>query len=537
VTTLPPHFLPAINSRFPHLSDYDPVAHQFHPAYLNPISYTITIEDFPGAHLSTKGNSPDDEQRPGSHPVSSPDIYTLDCPADTTGWRFWVVGRSDQPGPGGTLATVSVNKNAENSLTTFTRPFPEILRVGAWRHEFTVPGPGTYQVTTERLRGTATAETKSQTLVIKDYLVVSIGDSAASGEGNPDAPGKPADFGDHSWWQYVVPGYNLYVLTEEAVHWVNNTIATHETQLARRGNMTINMDPNPVWFDPQSHRSLWSGHAVAARLLEDLTSGTVVTFLPFAHSGADIASGLIGPGPDSGLPVDSLGQLDQVRATVGSRRIDALLVYIGINDIGVADTLTNLVVGDAPILGQDDPTAAREQAQAVADARLRDLPGKLERLAAALSPVNVAKVYITEYPTGLFDDIHGNPAHGCELFNGPKLDLSREDAVLVQSLASNLNQILKTAAHDHGWVYVTGIDQQLRGCGYCTPVDRRAFVQCGESLLLQGDTEGTIHPNARGHAIIGQAVAASVRENSFLAIPPIHPDPVAPPGQFRDAAT
>jgi lysophospholipase L1-like esterase len=373
------------------------------------------------------------------------------------------------------------------------------------------------------MSGVNSAETKTITLTLKDYLVVSIGDSAASGEGNPDIPGKPADFGDHSWWEYLIPYYNLYVLADEAYQWAENEVASLTPQIARHGSWTLNMDPKPIWLDEKTHRSLFSGHAYAARRLEDLPAGTVITFLPFGRSGADIPDGLIGEHTPEGDLIGNPGQIDEVRATVGTRRIDALLIYIGINDIGVASTLTNLVEGDAPLIGIDNPTTARENAQELAYSRLQDLPRRFDNLADALNVLDVGQIYLTEYPTGLFDDANGNPAHACELFSGPELDLSRQDAILVQFLASQLNDVLKAAAEKHHWIYVTEIDQQLRGRGYCTPRDTRAFVQCGESLFMQGDTEGTIHPNPRGHAAIGDAVAASVLTNTMKPGAPSRP--------------
>jgi hypothetical protein len=40
-------------------------------------------------------------------------------------------------------------------------------------------------------------------------------------------------------------------------------------------------------------------------------------------------------------------------------------------------------------------------------------------------------------------------------------------------------------------------------------------VQAEESMAMQGDTEGTIHPNPDGAAVIGKRVAAAVKKNTF----------------------
>jgi lysophospholipase L1-like esterase len=528
--TVRPRFFVRAESRFPSLWDYNSDGHQFEDSYVNPVSYTITVEDFPGMHLYQKGTNPDENQGPrsGGHLHYSPDVYELDCPADTTGWRFTLNGRISQPAAGRDPSDTKVHLEGKTLLPKLIDSFavvggsnpvpPERANYNPWDWHFAVPGQGTYSVTAYRMSGANIISQQTGTLTIKDYLIASIGDSAASGEGNPDVPGIPAEFFSHSWWEYIIPYYDVYVIADDYYNWAKQAVATDVPVIARAGGLTINMRPGPTWLEEKAHRSLHSGHAYAAQSLEDLYEGTVVTFLPFGRSGSDIPNGLIGPRISDGNEIDSwvrnVGQIDELKATVGSRRIDALLVYIGINDIGVSGTLTDLIEGDAPIIGQGDPTAARRHAQEVATINLGKLPSKLDTLAKAFSTLNVGQIYLTEYPTGLFDDRNGNPAPGCELFGYPELKISLDDAKLVKEIASKINGILKTAADHYHWIYITGIDQQLGGRGYCTGPGRRAFTQCGESLLTQGDTEGTIHPNSFGHLAIGKAVAQSILDNT-----------------------
>src|SRR4051812_23940288 len=103
------------------------------------------------------------------------------------------------------------------------------------------------------------------------------------------------------------------------------------------------MDPDPVWLEPRAYRSLRSGHAHAARLLEDRAKGTVVTFLPFGRTGSEIENGLLGPRRTGGHSDDGwigdIGQVQEVARTLGKRQIDALLIYIGVNDMGGAARL------------------------------------------------------------------------------------------------------------------------------------------------------------------------------------------------------
>jgi hypothetical protein len=505
-------------SRHPRLGiDYNPVTHAFADTYLNPRSYAITVDDFPGKTLFKEGSEPD-QQRPGAtNPHRSPDIYKLDCPADTTGWQFHLTGRPARRLPVGPPPPEITERGATNLVST-TGVFDEGREDNAWNWRFTVPGPGTYTVTVNRMSGATVNKTAAATLTIADYLVVSIGDSFASGEGNPDVPGSPRGFDvDLSWWDVIYPPGAIYDLSAAALESGWEWVTTHMPQLARGGGLTIDMEPDPVWLEKEVHRSLRSGHAHAAQLLEDLQHGTVVTFLPLARSHSEIPNGLIGPRVSDHTQIDSwinnIGQIDELVHTIGARRIDALLISIGANDIGATATLKNLVTGDFPILGDGDPTQARHDAEKAALAKLAELPGKLDDLAGALSVLNVGQVYLTEYPTGIFDDVNGTPAHGCEVFSGPQLNLSVQDAALVQTLAGLLNDALAAAAVKHHWIYVNGVDQRFSGHGYCTP--DRYFVQCVESLLMQGDTDGTVHPNYLGHKAIGEVVAESVQRNTI----------------------
>jgi lysophospholipase L1-like esterase len=120
-----------------------------------------------------------------------------------------------------------------------------------------------------------------------DHLIVSIGDSYASGEGVPDSPGL-----------------------------------------------------NTVWVEPEAHRSFRAGPALAAKDWENTIEGDLVSFLSFATSGAEFKEGLFEPQDDWQV----VGQLKEVERTVGDRTIDALLISIGGNDIGFADVLKILAL-------------------------------------------------------------------------------------------------------------------------------------------------------------------------------------------------
>ena len=265
-------------SRHPRLGiDYSSVSHTFSDAYLNPRSYRIDVNAFPGKILDMPAG--DIQQRPGSNPHHVESVWELRVPPGTTGWEFSLTGQPARRLPVGPKPP-PVSAKGATRLTTARGVFHEERDDNAWNWHFSVPGPGTYTVTVRTMKGTTPLATRTHTLVLEDLLVVSIGDSAASGQGNPDIAGSPADFDpDISWWEVFVPPLFLFKLTEAAYDWCKNEIKKKLTTLARKYSWTIDMDPAPVWLEPPVWRSLRSGHAGGACLAEERDKGTVITFL------------------------------------------------------------------------------------------------------------------------------------------------------------------------------------------------------------------------------------------------------------------
>ena len=108
------------------------------------------------------------------------------------------------------------------------------------------------------ITATGSRDSARQPVRVKDLLVVSIGDSIASGEGNPYA-------------------------TERLVNVDVN------------GN-EIRIPKDATWQDERCHRSGVAGPAQAARHLETTSTRTSVTFVHLACSGASIADPI--PGDD-----------------------------------------------------------------------------------------------------------------------------------------------------------------------------------------------------------------------------------------------
>jgi lysophospholipase L1-like esterase len=511
-------FVVAAASRHPRIGvDYQPAAVPpvYTPAYLNPSAYRIFVDAFPGMWLEPKG-----DQQASPHGPQPRDIWHLQVPDGTTGFEFTLSGHPERRLPGGPPPR-EVSITARTKLAATTGTFTGHDPPGPWTHTFSVPGPGSYQVSVSTVSPAGVRTLQSKTIVLRDILVVSIGDSAASGEGNPDKPGRPKGFDPDLGWLDLIPIVGAYTLASGLFDALRNVVKKKLTTLSRACGFTLEMDPEPVWLERRAHRSLLSGHAIAARMVEKARPGTVVTFLPFGRSGATIEKGLVGEG--RGFREDSFvfnsSEIEEVARIIGKRRIEALLIYVGINDIGITDVLTDLTKGDIswiPFVGGDDG-AHRATAHTHAKDVIAHFPGKFKKLADEITKrLNVRHVYLCEYPSGLFDDQFATPKAGCGLFSSDfDMDISCADARTIQAINNELNNGLSQAAKDNKWFYVTNIANRFRGRGYCTDVwVERAFNQAEESLGFQGDTLGTVHPNGRGHQIIAEEVAAMLLKHT-----------------------
>jgi len=385
---------------------------------------------------------------------------------------------------------------------------------------------------------------------VRDILIVAIGDSYGSGEGNPEA---------------------------------------------RRGTRS-NL---PTWGDGRGSRDVDADHAQARRSsiawpsqlaidLERSDPRSSVTFISVAASGATVDEGLLGP-QSSRLP---LAQVPRVAALVGEREIDLLLISIGGNDIGFAQVIAALVDADAwldPLCYENDlrntwasvsdgdwnrvsrlswkitdPFRIRCRT-AIVDGRatlpgLDGLPAEIDRLAARLAEVlHPDRTLVLEYPdptgysdgvtTGICDEIVGDAAPlGLHEINREEQRLGRSEVL------DPLNRALRAAAERHGWDYLGGVvDAFTDGHGYCAEwpdygyppeftgrssllTDRLDYPDswyrnagirgtatqagpvgwyrtAGQSVVLQGpdsriDTTGTMHPNELGHRALANLALA-----------------------------
>jgi hypothetical protein len=268
--------------------------------------------------------------------------------------------------------------------------------------------------------------TVCQDITVRDILIVSVGDSAASGEGDPDTPGY---YQGGTWHP-------------------------------------------PVWLDSQTDRSGHSAAAKAALAIEQADPHTSVTFVSVANSGDPTDPKLSNPQSTNPGVVGPGGQLDQVAQIVGKRQIDALIVTTGADDIGFSEIVQNLVECtpvNIPVVGtvqlktlgdiQNDVTNPGPT-PTWAHISLGQLPVVYGELNAAIQNklgIPTQKVFITQY----FDATHD--ANG-QFVGGALGDIIPPFNVTKDAMAFGyndvevpLNNAVAAAAKSYGWNLVSGI--------------------------------------------------------------------------------
>ena len=376
--------------------------------------------------------------------------------------------------------------------------------------EFTAPSLGLYRITlTVRLTSGAKFET-TQHVNLRRFRIVSLGDSFSAGQGNPDARGFPKD-----------------IVGEAQCSWTTFSKALYDKPF------TIWMDNDAEWQEPAAYRSYESGPSLAAESLED--DSTMIQFLTFASSGATVQKGMIYNQRDW----QKWGQVAEARQALGpSKTIDALVISIGGNDVGFAWSLEKLTTEKVTLtIGLADKEFGKTAEEVMAQARenLDQLRADLEELESTISRLlNVRQVYLTEYPTGLFDGDSGRSQEGCGMFNTAEtFQISQLDARRMKQFGRELNETLRSAANEFGWIYVDGIDEGFEGHGYCSTDPY--FVKAKESCRRQGDFMGTMHPNEKGHRVYKRSLMSAIQEHTIQ--PAIERTPQPPAQEQPDPDT
>ncbi|WP_421120939.1 hypothetical protein ACE2AJ_06535 [Aquihabitans daechungensis] len=372
-------------------------------------------------------------------------------------------------------ASTAVTERASlNPSFTLTLTGPESKTVNGSNCKITVPVTklGSYKAKVDVKVAGVSVDSREETIEPKDHLIVSVGDSVASGEGNPDT-------------------------LESSTFW------------------------SPKWQNKQCHRTSLAGPAQAALRMERRDEHSAVTFVHLACSGASITTGLLGDydGQDPSAGTKLKPQMDQLKELVGTRPVDAMTVSIGANDAEFSNVVKACLIQTNCHLpnntGQkngvelfDEKAPLISKNYALLDARL-DKMAKQEAGDVKLR----GKVFITEYMDVTKDDDGsyctgrtakereaGKDAGGTANTDGINAaEMTWADTYVQDGLNKRVTDGI-TAANANGGAeiqFVGGIKAKFAKHGYCA--QDRYIRTLTESGLYQRGVDGAFHPNAEGH--------------------------------------
>jgi hypothetical protein len=267
--------------------------------------------------------------------------------------------------------------------------------------------------TVETIGADGSARRATGEIQVRDLLIAGLGDSIASGEGDPDRPVSLSDEGfcfrrfANVRSQYFRPGRVGFNGDKscEAVR-AEGSDGAEWSKLSAR------------WMSAPCHRSLYGYQLRAALALAIATPHVAVTFLPLGCTGATIDAGLFngqrarelecGEVACPGTVPGQLGQLQSLlaRARKGNnaRALDLVFLTIGANDIDFSGLVANAIIesgGERVLFSRAGIIGSVESSQKALDLKL---PQDFVRLRAALKPLLGGKLERVIYVA------YGNPA-------------------------------------------------------------------------------------------------------------------------------
>jgi lysophospholipase L1-like esterase len=232
-------------------------------------------------------------------------------------------------------------------------------------------------------------------IMVRDLFIAGLGDSIASGEGNPDRQIALSDEG-FCFRSYLGMASAQYYRPSRAGYKGGRACEAPDA-------LQVWQRQSALWFNSPCHRSLYSYQTRTALALAVQYPHIAVTYLPLACTGATIPDGLLGTQRARECPPTKSAatckgtvsaQLAELRDAVTAamrrqpdRKLDLILLTIGANDINFSGLVADVIV-DTPtervlfrrtgVIGSVDDSRA---------AQARDLPQSFGKLREALKPL------------------------------------------------------------------------------------------------------------------------------------------------------
>ena len=360
---------------------------------------------------------------------------------------------------------------------------------------------------------------------VKDILVVGMGDSFASGEGNPD---KVVQFSPNRHAVYSKgkrEAVDVKALPTRVGNWQQVADKNFMKQRAK-------------WLGQSCHRSLYSHQMRTALQLAIEHRKRSVTFISVACAGAEVTKGLFllepgnewSPNPPNqsqislianatcGRSIAPLGGFPRAYGLNGelpilddiylrkcprnkARPIDLLLLSIGGNDVGFSRLVANVVIDDQLQLKTLGGWMGKVYSPKDAMLRLIHLRRHYKVLNRALHHIlhipweHADRIVLTAYPNMSFleqgSKICQTGQEGMTV--APVFDLSAKRAQAAEKFAEQLNEVMRAEAGKNKWSFVDSHRAAFKSHGICAKDDEKGDA-LAEDLRLPVWKKGVWEP-------------------------------------------
>ena len=342
-------------------------------------------------------------------------------------------------------------------------------------------------------------EVASVDIRVRDLLIVGMGDSIASGEGNPDVPvrfskERAASYGKRSD-KDLLGGYPARLGPWKQI-----------------GDKAF-IEENPRWSDQACHRSLYSHQLRAALQLAIENPHRAVTYVGVACSGSEVTFGLflrytgnewVPNPPDLSqvsavasaqcgsheAPMHDLPEAYHMDGTIpdlkgglvlrkcdpiNARKIDLLFLSVGGNDVGFSRLLANAVLADQSLLRSLGGWFGQVHGLDEASLQLDALVKRYKSLNRAIHHIlhvpweEADRVILADYPglalLGDGSEVCPDGRAGMEVLADFKMSAAK--VRIGTWIADKLHHAMHDAATQYGWTFVESHRRDFIGRGVC----------------------------------------------------------------------
>jgi hypothetical protein len=346
---------------------------------------------------------------------------------------------------------------------------------------------------------------------VRDIFIAGLGDSIASGEGNPDKAVALSDEG-FCFRSYLGTAGEQYYRPSRAGFKGGRACEAPDT-LANWQRYSAH------WFNAACHRSLYSYQTRTALALAVRYPHIAVTYLPLACTGASISDGVLGsqrarecpPSKSGACNVTVSAQIAELREALTAakkrqpdRTLDLVLLSIGANDVYFSGLVADVIVDTTTERALFRRSGVMASVDDSRDALARVLPQNFVKLREALKPLvggDLSHVVYVSYANPALAD-GGVPCRGGRAgfdihpaFNADPQRLARVSTYVdteflpqLKGLATCTRGALCRDPESDRMTFVDSHQAQFADHGFCAHAgfdpefDRTCFAENGKSF-------------------------------------------------------